>query len=130
MYVIVAFISSILRIFYFPNPFTKYFEIALANNAMLSSSTTPLADLFNFAFGGFVLWMICYPLVGIVYDRGEAPIIGSLMYLGAVLINSKILIWISEFADKPKVFLIVFIGVIIIEFIVLALIRVAKEYFL
>ncbi len=127
MYSLVAFISSILRTFYFPNPFTKYFEIGLANNAILSSSASSLADLFNLVLGGFILCKICYPLVGIVYDSGDAPAIGSLMYLGAVLLNSKILIWISNLVDKPKIFLVVFIGVIIIECIILCIIRYIKE---
>lgn len=127
MYRLVAFISSILRTFYFPNPFTKYFKIIFANNEILSSSVSSLADLFNLVLGGFILCKICYPLVGMVYDSGNAPAIGSLMYLGAVLLNSKILIWISNLVDKPKIFLVVFIGAIIIECIIVCIIRYIKE---
>lgn len=128
MYKIVAFISVILRTFYFPNPFTKYFEIGLADNVILSSSASSLADLFNLVFGGGILCSLCYPLVGIVYDSGDAPVIGSLMYMGTVLLNSKILIWISNLIDKPKILLIVFGGAIIIECVILYFIRYVKEY--
>lgn len=130
MYKIVASISVILRTFYFPNPFTKYFEVIFADDAVLSSFAVPAADLINMAFGATILWWICYPLVGIVYDRGEAPVIGSILYLIAVFINSKVLIWISNFADNLKVFGMLFVGAIIAECIILFLIRGVKEYLL
>ncbi|WP_415335991.1 hypothetical protein [Clostridium perfringens] len=95
MYKLISALSMILRTFMFSNPFTRYFELALANS-IFSTTSTVFAEYFNFTVGGGVLCLICYPLVGIVYDRGEAPAIGSILYLVAVLVNSQILVWISN----------------------------------
>ncbi|HAT4307408.1 hypothetical protein ACHM17_11250 [Clostridium perfringens] len=123
MYRLVSLLSMILRTFMFSNPFTRYFELALANS-IFSTTSTVFAEYFNFTVGGGVLCLICYPLVGIVYDRGEAPAIGSILYLVAVLVNSQILVWISnsmiEFNIKElflKFFFLIFLQVIVLKII-------------
>lgn len=130
MYKLISVLSMILRTFMFSNPFTRYFQLALANS-IFSTTATVFAEYFNFAVGGGFLCLICYPLVGIVYDRGEAPAIGSILYLVAVLVNSQILVWISnsmiEFNIK-ELFLKFFIS-IFLEVIVLKIIRYFKEFF-
>ncbi|WP_346977876.1 hypothetical protein, partial [Clostridium perfringens] len=123
MYKLISALSMILRTFMFSNPFTRYFELALANS-IFSTTSTVFAEYFNFTVGGGVLCLICYPLVGIVYDRGEAPAIGSILYLVAVLVNSQILVWISnsmiEFNIKElflKFFFLIFLQVIVLKII-------------
>lgn len=123
MYRLVSLLSMILRTFMFSNPFTRYFELALANS-IFSTTSTVFAEYFNFTVGGGVLCLICYQLVGIVYDRGEAPAIGSILYLVAVLVNSQILVWISnsmiEFNIKElflKLFFLIFLQVIVLKII-------------
>lgn len=123
MYKLISALSMILRTFMFSNPFTRYFELALANS-IFSTTSTVFAEHFNFTVGGGVLCLICYPLVGIVYDRGEAPAIGSILYLVAVLVNSQILVWISnsmiEFNIKElflKFFFLIFLQVIVLKII-------------
>lgn len=123
MYKLISALSMILRTFMFSNPFTRYFELALANS-IFSTTSTVFAEYFNFTVGGGVLCLICYPLVGIVYDRGEAPAIGLILYLVAVLVNSQILVWISnsmiEFNIKElflKFFFLIFLQVIVLKII-------------
>lgn len=118
MYKLVLTGSMFLRIFIFPNPFTEIFELYFADTA-LSTSSSALADVFNLVFGGAILLPICYPLVGIVYDKGEAPAIGSTLYGLAVLFNSWLLSWISIKLQDIKLIIISFIAGIIIETIIL-----------
>lgn len=116
MYKIVSAISVFTRTFIFPNPFTRLFEVYLANT-IFATMVTVCADLFNLFIGGTILFAICFPLVGIIYDRGEAPVIGSLLYMEAVLLNSWLLILISNTLKDPNLtsFLIRFVIVLVIE---------------
>lgn len=81
MYKIVSTLSAFIRVFIFQNPFTKLFELYLGNT-VLSTSAIMLADLFNLVIGGTILCVICFPLVGVIFDRGEAPVIDSFLYMG------------------------------------------------
>ena len=76
MYTLVSTVSLFIRTFIFPNPFTRLFELYLADT-MFSSSALVFAELFNCVFGGAILCAVCYPLVGLIYDKGESPAIGS-----------------------------------------------------
>lgn len=128
MYKIVSAISLLIRTFIFPNPFTKLFEVYLANT-VFSTSAVFIADLFNVFIGGAILCAICYPLVAIIYERGEAPVVGSLLYMGAVLLNSWLLIWVSNTLKEPNStsFLIKFVIVLVIEIGIFIGIRYWKE---
>ena len=68
MYGIVSVLGSILRQIYLPNPFTNIF------------TTQGLADLFNLVIGGTIIGFLSYSLTGCIYERGEAPAIGSFLY--------------------------------------------------
>ena len=68
MYGIVSIMGSILRQVYLPNPFVNVF------------STQGIADLFNLVVGSVIIGFLSYFLTGCVYERGEAPAIGSLLY--------------------------------------------------
>lgn len=131
MYKLVSSISAILRAFIFPNPFTPIFELYLEGK-VLSSLASILSELFNFVIGGTILCTICYHLVGIIYNRGEAPALGSILYAIFILINSKLLVWVSQWGNGIDLnsLLIRFSIVLVIEIIILFGIRYIKELFI
>lgn len=131
MYKLVSTISAILRTFIFPNPFTPIFELYL-EGTVLSSLASILSELFNLVIGGAILYIICYSLVGIIYKRGEAPALGSILYAIFMLINSKLLVWVSQWRNGIDLnsLLIRFSIVLVIEIIILFGIRYIKELFI
>lgn len=68
MYGIVSILGSILRQIYLPNPFVNVF------------ATQGIADLFNFVVGGAIIGGLSYFLTGCIYESGEAPAVGSILY--------------------------------------------------
>ena len=68
MYGIVSIIGGILRQVYLPNPFVNIF------------ASQGIADLFNLVVGGVIIGGLSYFLTGCVYERGEAPAVGSFLY--------------------------------------------------
>lgn len=131
MYKLVSSISAILRAFIFPNPFTPIFELYL-EGTVLSSLASILSELFNLVIGGVILYVICYSLVGIIYKRGEAPALGSILYAIFMLINSKLLVGVSQWGNGIDLnsLLIRFSIILVIEIIILFGIRYIKELFI
>lgn len=68
MYRIVSILGSILRQIYLPNPFVNVF------------ATQGIADLFNLVVGGAIIGFLSYLLTGCIYESGEAPVVGSIIY--------------------------------------------------
>ena len=68
MYGIVSIFGSIFRQIYLPNPFANVF------------ATQGIADLFNLVVGGAIIGFLSYFSTGCIYERGEAPAIGSFLY--------------------------------------------------
>ena len=68
MYGIVSILGSIFRQIYLPNPFVNVF------------ATQGIADLFNLVVGGAIIGGLSYFLTGCIYESGEAPAIGSILY--------------------------------------------------
>lgn len=68
MYGIVSILGSILRQIYLPNPFVNAF------------ATQGIADLFNLVVGGAIIGGLSYFLTGCIYESGEAPAVGSILY--------------------------------------------------
>ena len=68
MYGIVSIIGSILRQVYLPNSFVNIF------------TSQGIADLFILVIGGAIIGGLSYFLTGCVYERGEAPVVGSFLY--------------------------------------------------
>ena len=92
MYKIMALISVVVRQFYLPNPFEALeegLEITLNNNQFimgpecLNLVTEPLIHIITFA------------VVGLYYERGSAPVLGSLMYLFFYCMHAFIL-WLMS----------------------------------
>lgn len=131
MYKLIRIISVFLRTYIFPNPFVEIIELYLANT-ILSSSAVMLADIFNFYMGATILHLVCYNLVGVIYEKGEAPAMGSILYVVFMFTNSKLLIWISQGLHKTnlKLLLIRFLIMVIIEAIILFCIKYVKKHLL
>ena len=68
MYGIVSIFGSIFRQIYLPNPFVNVF------------ATQGIADLFNLVVGGAIVGCLSYILTGCIYESGEAPAVGSILY--------------------------------------------------
>ena len=65
MYGIMTLISLMVRQFCLPNPFDCFGDMAI---------------LYNW-IAGLILAPISFVLVGLVYERGSAPAVGSILYL-------------------------------------------------
>lgn len=65
MYHIMSVLSLLIRQFYLPNPFECFGDIGVFSNWC----------------AGIILAPLSYALVGLVYQRGSAPAVGSLLYL-------------------------------------------------
>lgn len=124
MYKIVSTISGLLRVFIFPNPFTKFFELYFSNT-IYSGLAIAFSDIFNLIGGGIILYLICYSLVGIVYESRSCPAFGSILYGIFVLVNSKVLIWVSDGLNEAdiKSFIIRFFIVLLLEVIILITVK-------
>lgn len=68
MYGIVSILGSIFRQIYLPNPFVNVF------------STQGIADLFILVVGGTIIGCLSYLLTRCIYESGEAPAVGSILY--------------------------------------------------
>lgn len=68
MYGIASILGSILRQIYLPNPFVNVFP------------NQGIADFFNLVVGGTIISFLSYLLTGCIYEKGEAPAIGSFLY--------------------------------------------------
>lgn len=68
MYGIVSILESILRQIYLPNPFVNI----LPNPG--------IADFFNLVAVGTIISFLPYFLTGSIYEKDEAPAIGSFLY--------------------------------------------------
>ena len=65
LYVIITIISVIVRQFFLPNPFECFGDIALLINWIAEP----------------IIQVVAYRVVGMFYDKGSAPVIGSLLYM-------------------------------------------------
>ena len=75
MYKIMAAISLFIRNFYLPNPF-EHIEMGV---------------LINWGVG-LALYPITFFIVGLFYERGSAPALGSLLYLFFYAVNTGLII--------------------------------------
>lgn len=80
MYNIIAFISVIIRQFFLPNPFEPRTDAIILNWI-----AEPL------------LYVITYLIVGIFYDEGSEPALGSFLYLVFYAIHVVLLMLIGFF---------------------------------
>ena len=79
MYKIIYLVGFLIRQFAFPNPFTPF-----GNNA----------ELINLMVGG-VFVPLSYFMVGLIYERGNAPTWGAILFTIVYAINTGVtyLVW-------------------------------------
>ena len=82
MYGLMVIISLIVRQFYLPNPFECF---------------GPKGLLYNWV-AGLILAPLSYALVGTVYRSGEAPALGSFLYLLTYVVLTGILWVLGQFS--------------------------------
>lgn len=80
MYKIIASISLIIRQFYIPNPFEPRTDAWILN-----------------IFAEPIMHMVTFSVVGIFYERGSAPALGSLLYLIFYFIHTGLLMLMGYF---------------------------------
>lgn len=84
MYKIFFLISVLIREFYLPNPFEKYFQ-----NDLLYLKAESIAEIFNLIMGGTILYYSSFFLASSIYQKEEMPsIIGSICYLISFILNT------------------------------------------
>lgn len=77
MYGLMVMISLVVRQFCLPNPFECFGDMAALYNWIASFALAPAS----------------YGLVGLVYEKGSAPALGSLLYLVAYAVLTGVL-WV------------------------------------
>lgn len=102
MYRLISSLNSIIREEVMPNPFG------------FVSDNELIVMLFTYFIWGTILHVISFAMCGIFYNRGEAPVLGSIGYMMAFSYN----VWI--FINISKLFNSIFI-ISIIYFIVVSL---------
>ena len=101
MYGLIATISLLVRQFLLPNPFECFGS---------------MAEIYNW-IAGLILAPLSFVLVGLVYRRGEAPALGSFLYLLTYAVLTGILWVLGQFSFAwwaVAGMLVIIIGVMIL----------------
>ena len=107
MYQIVSALNGLIREEMIPNPF----DFISDNQLMVM--------LFTYLMGGMILHIISFSMCGVFYNRGQAPVLGSIGYMMAFSLNVWLLINISKIFDSILTISIVYFIVVIFIFILL-----------
>ena len=83
-------------------------ENILSNPFEFVSGNYLMVYLFTTTVGSCMLYKIAYSMCGIFYRRGQAPILGSILYMVFFILNIKILTFIAKLFVKPKVVFILY----------------------
>ncbi|MBQ9768441.1 MAG: hypothetical protein IJW37_10100 [Lachnospiraceae bacterium] len=98
MYKIIAAISMFIRQFYLSNPFEALGEGLRVEINNVSVVLSP--SLLNW-LAESLMWGITYGVVGMYYEKGSAPALGSFLYLIFYCVHTW-LIHLMAFADFNK----------------------------
>ncbi len=107
MYQIVSALNGLIREEMIPNPF----DFISDNQLMVM--------LFTYLMGGMILHIISFSMCGVFYNRGQAPVLGSIGYMMAFSLNVWLLINISKLFNSILSISIVYFIVVIFIFILL-----------
>lgn len=107
MYQIVSTFNGFIREEILPNPFDF-----ISDNQLI-------VMLFTYLIGGMILHIISFFMCGVFYNRGQAPVLGSIGYMMAFSLNVWLLINISKIFDSILTISIVYFIVVIFIFILL-----------
>lgn len=98
MYKIIAAISMLIRQFYLPNPFEALGDGLQVEICNVSVVLPP--SLLNW-LAEPIMWVVTYGVVGMYYQRGSAPALGSFLYLLFFCIHTG-LVHLMALADFNK----------------------------
>lgn len=115
MYQIISGLNSLIREEIMPNPFEF-----ISDNQLI-------VDLFTYLIGGIILYKISFAMCGVFYNRGDAPISGSIGYMMAFSFNVWVLINISKLFNSIFIIGIIYFIVVIATF---RLLNKIKEFLL
>lgn len=101
MYKIMALISMLVRQFYMPNPFEPRTDALLLN-----------------IIAEPIIHTITFGVVGIFYDRGSAPALGSFLYLLFYFVHTGLLMLIGYF-QWAKIAIIIILALYIFLLIII-----------
>lgn len=104
MYQIISGLNSVIREELMPNPFGFISENQL------------VVDLFTYLIGGIILYKISFAMCGVFYNRGDAPILGSIGYMIAFSFNVWVLINISKLFNSFFIICFIYFIVVIATF--------------
>lgn len=104
MYKLVAIISLLIRNFLLPNPFEH----------------VVMGELINLGVG-LALYPITYLIVGLFYERGSAPALGSLLYLFFYAVHTGVIVLCGafNFTTVAIAVILVLYMVILVELVLL-----------
>ena len=94
MYKLIAAISILIRQFCIPNPFDALGEGLVVNIRETSLLLPP--EVLNWVEEPF-MHMVTFVIVGLYYDRGSAPALGSFLYLLFYCVHT-FLLWLMSLA--------------------------------
>ena len=94
MYKLIAAISILIRQFCIPNPFDALGEGLVVNIREASLLLPP--EVLNWVAEPF-MHMVTFVIVGLYYDRGSAPALGSFLYLLFYCVHT-FLLWLMSLA--------------------------------
>ena len=107
MYQIVSTLNGFIREEILPNPFDF-----ISDNQLI-------VMLFTYLIGGMILHIISFFMCGVFYNRGQAPVLGSIGYMMAFSLNVWILINISKLFNSILTISIIYVIIVIAIFKVL-----------
>ena len=94
MYKLIVAISILIRQFYLPNPFEALGDGLIVNIGETSILLPP--GVLNWVAEPF-MHMVTFVIVGLYYDRGSAPALGSFLYLLFYCVHT-FLLWLMSLA--------------------------------
>lgn len=94
MYKLIGAISTLVRQFYIPNPFDALGDGLIVNIGETSILLPP--GVLNWVAEP-IMHMVTFAIVGLYYDRGSAPALGSFLYLLFYCVHT-FLLWLMSLA--------------------------------
>lgn len=110
LYAIIAIISILVRQFYLPNPFECFGDSAIIINWIAEP----------------IIHAVAYGMVGLVYHKGDAPVLGSILYLGTYAVIAGILVIMGIFSFA---WWWIFVVVLIIAALLVGIVWMKERFF-
>lgn len=104
MYQLVSLLNSFIRNEIITNPFE------------FISDNPIIVVLFTYIIGGAVIHFIAFNMVGIIYKKGQSPIIGSILYLLAYTFNVWLILNISKMCMNSIITISIYFILVIMIF--------------